>query len=317
MTRSNRTALVALAGAGALWGLTVPLSKLALGWLGPGWLTVARFALAAPLLAVVGRRGLRDALVPSVIGAGALGFGAVIILQNAGIARTSVTHAAMIVGAVPVLVALISAGLGDTPARLPAWVGYAVALVGIALVAGSGGGGSTMLGDGLVLASVVLSAGYIAWQPRALAGRDVAAVTAVQFLAGTAIALPFALATQGMPVPPPASASVLALVALAAAGTLIPFWLFAFGQSRVPAELAGAFVNLEPVVGAAVGWTAFGNPAGAWQFAGAAAVIAGIVLAAAPAELRWPAGMRRRRGGERVTVTGEFAAITGEFAAVG
>ena len=309
VNRSNRTAIAALATAGALWGLTVPLSKLALGWLGPGWLTVARFALAAPLLAVVGRRGLRDALVPGVIGAGALGFGAVIILQNAGIARTSVTHAAVIVGAVPVLVALIAAGLGEAPVRIPAWAGYGVALVGIALVAGSGGGGSTMLGDGLVLASVVLSAAYIAWQPRALAGRDIAAVTAVQFLAGTTVALPFALVTQGLPAMPASAAPVAALAALAILGTLLPFWLFAFGQSRVPAGLAGAFVNLEPVVGAAVGWTAFGNPAGSWQFAGVFAVIAGIALAAAPLELGSVRAATRRRRGELAAVTGEFAAI--------
>src|SRR5918999_3240988 len=56
---THRSAILALAAAGALWGLTVPLSKLSLEWLGAGWLTVLRFALAAPLLAVVGRRGLR------------------------------------------------------------------------------------------------------------------------------------------------------------------------------------------------------------------------------------------------------------------
>src|SRR5687767_14738310 len=91
---TNRSAILALAAAGALWGLTVPLSKLSLEWLGAGWLTVLRFALAAPLLAVVGRHGLRTALTPGVAAAGALGFGVVILLQNAGIARTSVSHAA-------------------------------------------------------------------------------------------------------------------------------------------------------------------------------------------------------------------------------
>jgi O-acetylserine/cysteine efflux transporter len=286
VNRSNRTAILALATAGALWGLTVPLSKLALGWLGPGWLAVARFAAAAPLLAVVGRHGLRDALVPRVIAAGGLGFGAVIVLQNAGIARTSVTHAAMLVGAVPVLVALFSAGLGEAAARPLAWLGYAVALGGIALVAGTGGGGTTLLGDGLVLGSVILSAVYIAWQPRVLAGRDVAAVTAVQFAAGALVALPVALVTQGLPSPPVTATPLLALIALALAGTLVPFWLFAIGQSQVPAELAGAFVNFEPVVGAAVGWAAFGNPAGLAQLLGAAAVIAGIALAAVPGEIR-------------------------------
>src|ERR1700759_5358521 len=98
MQSTNRHAILALAASGALWGLTVPLSKLALGWLSPQWLTVARFALAAPALALAGRRGLRDAATPAIVLSGALGFGGVILLQNAGIARTSVSHAAVLVG---------------------------------------------------------------------------------------------------------------------------------------------------------------------------------------------------------------------------
>src|SRR3954464_7086351 len=107
--RSTTPAILALAMAGSLWGLTVPLSKLGMGWLDAGWLGVAPVALAAPLLAVLGRRHLRAAISPGVIAAGAVGYGAVILLQNAGIERTSVTHASLIVGAVPVLVAVIAA----------------------------------------------------------------------------------------------------------------------------------------------------------------------------------------------------------------
>ena len=81
---SHATALAALTAAGVTWGLTVPLSKLALEWLGPGWLTVARFAAAAPLLALVARPHVRAALRPAVVGWGALGYGAVILIQNAG-----------------------------------------------------------------------------------------------------------------------------------------------------------------------------------------------------------------------------------------
>jgi O-acetylserine/cysteine efflux transporter len=256
MKMQNRNAILALAAAGALWGLTVPLSKLSLGWLAPAWLTVVRFGVAAPLLALVGRRGLREALNARVIVAGAVGFGAVIILQNDGIERTSVTHAAMVVGAVPVLVALISAGLGQGGTRPRTWGGYALALIGIAFVAGTGGGGASTLGDLLVLASVILSAGFIAFQPSLLAGRDAAAVTAVQFATGALVALPVAVLTEGVPHAPTHPLAGLALVALALVGTPLPFWLFAFGQARVPAELAGAFVNLEPVVGAAAGWLA-------------------------------------------------------------
>lgn len=274
----RRAALAALAIAGALWGLTVPLSKLSLGWLGPGWLTVARFALATPVLAIAGRRGLRGALSPRVVAAGAIGFGAVILLQNAGIERTSVSHAAVLVGAVPVLVALISAGMGDAVAGPLAWGGYAVALGGVALVAGGSGSGATMLGDGLVLASAVLSAAFIVAQGRLLEGRDATAVTAVQFGAGLFVALPFAVAGQGLPHAPASAVPLLAVAALAVLGTTLPFWLFAYGQARVPVRIAGAYVNLEPVVGAGLGWLAFGNVAAFGQVAGAVAVLVGIVV---------------------------------------
>jgi len=65
-------------------------------------------------------------------------------------------------------------------------------------------------------------------------------------------------------------------------GTLIPFSLFAFGQKRVSAVLAGAFLNLEPLVGAMIGIVAFGDPAGARQVAGGMAIIAGIALSTLP-----------------------------------
>ncbi|HEY2004932.1 MAG TPA: DMT family transporter [Solirubrobacteraceae bacterium] len=280
MKMPNRSALAALALAGALWGLTVPLSKLALTWMGPSWLAVARFAAAAPVLAVVGRRGLRDALRLRVAATGAVGFGAVIVLQNIGIEHTSVSHAALVVGAVPVLVTLIGAGLGGAIGRPLAWTGYLLALVGIGLTAGGGGSGATMSGDLLVLVSAVLSAAVIVVQPRLLAGRDPAAVTAVQFAAGSLFALPVAVLTQGAPHTSGSASATVAFGLLALVGTLLPFWLFAFGQSRVPASLAGAFVNLEPVVGAAIGWLAFGNTAALTQIMGAIAVLGGIALSA-------------------------------------
>ena len=47
---TNRRAIAALVTAGLLWGTSVPLSKLALEWLAPGWLTSARFGVAAAVL---------------------------------------------------------------------------------------------------------------------------------------------------------------------------------------------------------------------------------------------------------------------------
>ena len=66
----------------------------------------------------------------------------------------------------------------------------------------------------------------------------------------------------------PRPEEAIALAALVSVGSLIPFALYAYGQARVSAEFAGAFVNLEPVVGVASGVLAFGNPFGAWQALG-------------------------------------------------
>ena len=215
--------------------------------------------------------------------AGALGYGGSVMVQNAGIGRTSVTHAALLIGAVPVLVAIIAAVWYRAVARPVAWFGFAVSLGGVGLVTtGSGGGGATMAGDGLVLVSLLLSATVTVAQGRLLAGRDPVAVTAVQFLGATLGSLPIAVVTEGVPAAPAGAGVVLAVVALALAGTLAPFTLFAFGQSRVSAEVAGAFLNLEPLVGAIAGVVAFGDPVGLVQVAGGLAILAGIALSSLP-----------------------------------
>ena len=294
----RHSALAALVAAGLLWGLTVPLSKLVLDWLPGGWLTVVRFALAAPLLALVARGNLRAAITPRIMFAGAIGYGLVIVLQNAGIESTSVSHAALIVGAVPALVALIAAitgkgsqRSGDEPAGRglgpAAWLGFALALAGVGIVAGGGGGGASIQGDALVLLSVTLSATFVVVQPSLLRGRDPIAVTAMQMVAGGIAAVPNAV-LEGMPPAPASAAPVVALVALAFAGTLLPFALFAYGQSRVAPELAGAFLNLEPLVGTAAGALAFGDPFGPLQLAGGAVILLGIALSTTPG-VRLPA----------------------------
>src|ERR1700733_3218694 len=236
---------------------------------GPG---VAGAGLADRAAGRPGRRG-------AAARGGAAGYGGSVIVQNAGIARTSVTHAALLIGVVPVLVAVIAAVWHRTVARPLAWLGFAVSLGGVGLVtAGGGGGGATMLGDGLVLISLLVSATFTVAQARLLPGRDPVAVTAVQFLGAALGALAFTLVTEGAPAMPTAPGPVLAAGALALAGTLGPFTLFAFGQSRVPPQVAGAFLNIEPLVGAIARIAFFGDPAGPGQLAGGLAVVLGIGL---------------------------------------
>src|SRR6266571_3697644 len=182
MNADRRRAFVALTAAGVLWGTTVPLSKLALGWLPPGWLTLARFSIAAAILMPAARGRLRRACRPAVLASGALGYGGSVIVQNAGITRTSVSHAA--------------------------------------LITGSPGGGATAAGDGLVLASALLSATVTVAQARLLRDHDPIAMTAAQFLGAAAGVLPAAVLTESIPSRPGSVAAVLAVAGLVAVGTL-------------------------------------------------------------------------------------------------
>ncbi len=289
MNLDRRRALVALTVAGLLWGSTVPLSKIALGWLPPGWLTAIRFAVAAAVLLAITRPRGRATWSPKVLAWGAAGYGGTVLLQNTGITQTSVSHAALLIGTAPVMVAIIAVMWHRSVVRPVAWAGFAVSLGGVGLIAAGGGGGANLGGDGMVLASVLLSAVFTVGQTRLLRGRDPIAVTAVQFLGAALVTAPFSALTEGMPPAPAHTASLLAVAALIAGGTLVPFTLFAFGQSRLPAEIAGAFLNIEPLVGAVAGVVVFGNPAGPAQLGGGAAILGGIALSSVRRSGRRPA----------------------------
>jgi drug/metabolite transporter (DMT)-like permease len=306
MNSNRRRTFAALISAGLLWGTTVPLSKLALHWLPPGWLTVVRFAVAAAILLPAARHQLRAAFRPAVLAWGALGYGGSVAIQNAGITRTSVTHAALLIGTVPVLVAIIAAVWHRTVARPVAWAGFALSLAGVGLVTGGRGGGANAAGDALVLASLLLSAIFVVAQARLLRGRDPIAMTAVQFLGAALAALPFAAVTEARPAMPGTAGPVLATAALAVGGTLLPFALFAYAQSRVPAEVAGAFLNIEPLVGAVAGAVFFGNPAGPEQLTGGLAILAGIALSSLPL-LAGGRAARRGSGNDPVPAAHEIA----------
>jgi O-acetylserine/cysteine efflux transporter len=283
MNNSRRFVFPALISAGVLWGTTVPLSKVALAWLPPASLAFIRFALAAALLMLVSRSRLRAAFSPAILVTGALGYGGSVVLQNFGVERTSVTHAALLIGATPVLVAIIAGVCGHSVARPAAWAGFALSLAGVGVIAAGRGGGASMGGDALVLAGQFASAGFTVSQARLLRGRDPVAVTALQLMAAAVVTLPLALMTGGVHTGPVSPTAVLATGALVLFGTVAPTTLFAVAQSRVPADVAGAFLNLEPLVGAAAGTVLFANPLGVVQLGGGVAILAGIGLSSLPA----------------------------------
>ncbi|HXZ66404.1 MAG TPA: DMT family transporter, partial [Streptosporangiaceae bacterium] len=205
------------------------------------------------------------------------------------------------------LVAVLAAVLGHGVARPVSWLGFGLSLAGVLVIASAHGGGSSLTGDGLVLASQLACAGFIVSQARLLRGRDPVAVTALQLVAAALAVLPAALAGGPVALMAGRPSAVLATAGLVLAGTVLPTTLFAFAQGRVSADVAGAFLNLEPLFGAAIGIVLFGNPLGPAQVAGGAAVVAGIGLSSYQVVRQGQAGRRRgpgRAGARRVARLG-------------
>ena len=303
MTNSRRLIFPALIAAGVLWGTTVPLSKVALGWMPPGWLAFARFALAGAILMLASRSRLRAASSPAILISGGLGYGGSVLLQNLGIERTSVTHAALLIGATPVLVAIMAAALRHSVARPVAWAGFGLSLAGVGFIASGQGSGATLGGDGLVLAAQLVSACFTVSQARLLRGRDPVAVTGLQLMSAAVLVLPIALTTEHHLAGSMSAAALLATIGLVVAGTVGPTALFAFGQSKVAADVAGAFLNIEPLVGTIMGMALFADPLGPVQIAGGLAIMAGIGLSS----YQVARGERLRRAGPVATSEVELA----------
>ena len=168
--------------------------------------------------------------------------------------------------------------LRHSVARPLAWAGFALSLAGVGFIAGGQGSGSSLAGDALVLAAQLISAALhgLAGPAAARARPDRGHRSPAHGGGGRRAA---DRARDGAPGSRTGQRDgVLATIGLVLAGTVLPTSLFAFGQSRVSADVAGAFLNLEPLVGAIMGMALFAEPAGPVQVAGGAAITVGIGL---------------------------------------
>ena len=275
----NRLAFLALASAGIFWGLGFPLGKVALREVGPAHMVLLRFAVASILaipfaLATAESRSLFRS--PPVLLAGAF-YGLAFIVQFEGLAGVTVTLAALLVGAMPALVAVAAYMMGERVSRA-SWTGVAAATIGAALIAGKPGGAGTAIGITLSLFSLLI---FLAWMlalKRVPAAASAMAVSAVTLVVATLTILPIALLLHGRP---PIALGALAWSGIVGQGLLSTFLATAawqYGSARVDSASAGVFINIEPLIGAALGIGMFGDPARWPLLLGGVLIIIGSIV---------------------------------------
>jgi drug/metabolite transporter (DMT)-like permease len=287
------TAAVLLIAVTAVWGFTFVQVKDAVAIYPLFAFLAVRYAIgagvlvpfAAPRLRRLGRSGwLAGAILGGLLAAG-------LALQTAGLERTTVTNTGFITGLYVLLTPLFALVLFHTRITRELWAAVALALVGLALLAGVPS--SSAAGDLLVLASTGAQALQIVMVERYANRYDAVGLTFVQILAALVVCGAVALALGDLSVPHGRTvwgALIVTGVFASALAYLIQIW----AQRRISATRIAIIFSLETVWAGFFGYVLDGDRLGLVGWTGCALIFAAILVAepAAAAVLRRLAGRR-------------------------
>ena len=291
----GRTALLgygACALAGTLWGTGFYFGRIALNEMSVGHMVLYRFWFAALGMLPVALRhrvGLTGPETRTLLLCAFLGIPLQFLMQFEGLARTTVSHASLMVGSMPVLLAAAATLFAGERLDWFGWLMLFGSTAGAALVVLGGGSGNryeqpSLGGDLLVLASLVVALAWILLSKKLMEAHSPPVVTAYTILAGTGMLTiwvlgPWALSplTHRRVTPLPfAHVSATAWAALAISGlmcTATTTWLWNWGIHHVPASRAGVFLNIEPALGSVLGVELLGERLGPYAWLGGALIV--------------------------------------------
>ena len=199
--RPPLAAYAALLGTTTAFGFSFVATKFALRGFEPLLIALLRFTLAGAILYVLWRlRGGRERLTRRELARlAALGFVSLTVyftFENLGIARTSASDAAILIGAIPIFVSVLNVFTLHERNSGAQWTGILLSFAGVvALIelGAKGAGGSTLLGNLLVLGASLAAAVYNVAARRLLVTRSALFVTTFQNLFGALFMLPLAV----------------------------------------------------------------------------------------------------------------------------
>jgi drug/metabolite transporter (DMT)-like permease len=279
----NLRATAALALAGCLWGTGFLFGKIDFRQMSVAENPSFRFLFGCiPLIpfalkktAIFRERNARDLWLFAVVIV--IGVPVQFLVQFKGLESTTVSHASLIVGTLPVMIALTSvAFLHERLSRFD-WGVLLVSPIGVILIAlsakeATGGPRPTLAGDLLIMLSMLAAAISILLSKRLLEKYDALEITVWMIVIGTALLVAWSEAFE--PLRFHFSREVWAASAaqglLATAGAYL-FWNW--GLARVPASKAGVFLNLEPLVGSCLGVVVLHEMLGATALIGGALIL--------------------------------------------
>jgi drug/metabolite transporter (DMT)-like permease len=211
-----------------------------------------------------------------------------------GLARTSVANSSLIIAATPVLIALISAAIGEERVGLVHWIGAAVSAVGIYLVVGQGMHlGPGLVGDLMVAGAVVCWAVYTLGSRPLMDRHSPVAVTGLSMALGAALYVPVAWPTVRAVDWTSVSPTTFALLLYSALfGLCLAYTIWYVSVRQIGSARTSVYSNLVPLVAMGSAAIFLREPIGWRKGIGAIAVLAGVALTRVGAGPRQPAPER-------------------------
>ena len=288
----------ACALAGCLWGTGFYFGRLALNEMSVEHMVFYRFLFACVGMvpvALLNRVRLTRSEIKMLMVSAAFGIPIQFLIQFHGLARTTVSHASLMVGSMPVLLGVAAALFAGERLDAVGWLALAGSTIGAALIVLGGHRGPaargepTLAGDLLVVLSLCTALGWILLSKRLMQNHSAAVVTAYSIVSGTAMLAvwilgPLALnpwLTHKVQPPPFTQVSTTAWVALAISGlacTATTTLLWNWGIHRVPASRAGVFLNIEPALGSYLGVRLLGEHLGPFAWLGGALILSAAII---------------------------------------
>jgi len=270
-----------------IYGTAYVAQRVALADVPPGLLAFVRLALAAVVLVPFLPRRPGTAARPGdaakIAWMGVLGFGVAYALSHLGLQRSTATNAALLITVEPVSLILLSPLVLGERLRRRETGGAALVLLGTLAVVVDGIPGITVTvlphwrGDLLLVLSALAFASYSLFGRDVLARWDARTVTARSIVWGAVSMAPLAALEWASGTRPAwTAAGTAATVYLALVVTALAYLAWNYALTLVSAPRAAIFINVQPVVGVALGVLLLGETATMYTLAGAGLVIVGL-----------------------------------------
>jgi drug/metabolite transporter (DMT)-like permease len=280
--RGEHTALAtaALALSGCLWGTGFLFGKIAFGEMTVSENVLWRFVTGSlalmPFFFMRGPKRLDWKAWRLVLIGGFIGVPIQFLVQFKGLQLTTVSHAALMVGTLPMMLALSSVIFLHERLRLIEWLVLGLSGVGAVLIATSAktssGPAASAKGDAMVVVSLMAAVVMILLTKKLVQDYGALQITIAMIGSGTLMVVIWFVATQ--PVRFDFSARTwMAAAAQGVLATAMAYLLWNWGLAKVPASRAGVFLNMEPLVGAVLGVIVLRESLGALAIVGGAMII--------------------------------------------